>query len=81
MGQTYWKCSAESALHIQVMIRSETGNAEPVLSTAKLDSVERDVADAECLACACEALVPVYHGWCVEFFEEEPRGERRRLED
>ena len=68
-------------MHFPVTIESEARNAEPVLSTAKLDSVKRDEANAECLARACEALVPVYHGWCVEFVEEEPRGERRRLED
>jgi hypothetical protein len=52
MGQTYRKCCAESALHIPVTIESEAGNAEPVLSMAKLYSVERDKADAERLACA-----------------------------
>ncbi len=80
-GKAYRKCSAESALHIPVAIEAKAGNAEPVLSTAKLNSVENDKADAECLTCAGEALVPVHHGRCVEFFEEEPRGERRRLED
>ena len=78
-GQAYRKCSAESALHIPVMIGAKAGNAKRVLLTAKLDSVKRDEANVECLACACEALVPVYHGWGI--FEEEPRGKRRRLED
>ena len=68
-------------MHILVTIESEAGYAEPVLLTAKLDSVERDEADAERLACACEAFVPVHHGWRVEFFEEEPSGERRRFEN
>jgi hypothetical protein len=68
-------------LYIPVTIKSEAGYAEPVLSTAKLNSVERDEANAERLACACEAFVPVHHGWRVEFFEEEPSGERRRFEN
>ena len=43
------------------------------MPTSKLDGVERDEADAEGLACADEAFVPVDDGGCIEFLEEETR--------
>jgi hypothetical protein len=49
--------------------------------TAELDSIKGDEADAECLASACEAFVPVDGRWCIEFFEEETRGEGIGFED
>ncbi len=51
------------------------------MPTSKLDGVERDEADSECLACADESFVPVYDRWCVKLLEEETRRVGRRLED
>jgi hypothetical protein len=58
-------------LHIPVAVKAEFRNAETVLSTAELDGVKGDEANSECLTSAGEVLVPVHHGWCVNFFEEE----------
>jgi hypothetical protein len=58
-------------LHIPVGVEAKSRNAETILSMAELDGVKGDKANSERLASAGEVLVPVHHGWCVKFFEEE----------
>jgi hypothetical protein len=58
-------------LHILVAVKAKSRNAETILSTAELDGIKGDEANLERLTSAGEVLVPVHHGWCINFFEEE----------
>ena len=71
--EAYRHGSAESTCHIVVAFKAEAREAKSFMPTPKLDGVERDEADAEGLACADEAFVPVDDGGCVKFLEEETR--------
>ena len=69
--EAYGHDSAESTCHIVVAFKAEAREAKSFMPTSKLDGIERDEADAEGLACADKAFVPVDDGGCVEFLEEE----------
>jgi hypothetical protein len=71
--EAYGHGSAESTCHIVVALKAEAREAKSFMPTSKLDGVERDEANAEGLACADEAFVPVDDRRCVEFVKEETR--------
>ena len=71
--KAYGHGSAKSTCHIIVAFKTKAREAKSFMPTSKLDGVERDKADAEGLACAEEAFVPVDDGGCVEFLKEETR--------
>ncbi len=70
LGKAHRHHSAESAGHILVAFVIKTRDAEAFLSTAELDSVERD-DNAKCLASAGEAFVPIDDGGHVKFVWDE----------
>jgi hypothetical protein len=69
--EAYGHGSAESTGHIVVAFKAKARDAKPFVLTSELDGVKRDEADAEGLACAGEAFVPVDNGRRIEFLEEE----------
>jgi hypothetical protein len=69
--EAYGHGSAEGTGHICVAVKTKAREANPFMPTSKLDGVERDEANAEGLAGADEAFVPVDDGGCIEFLEEE----------
>jgi hypothetical protein len=75
--EAYGHGSAESTCHIVVAFKTEGREAKSFMPTSKLDGIERDDANAEGLACADEAFVPVDDGGCIEFLEEETHCEGR----
>ena len=68
--EAYGHGSAESTCHIVVALKAEAREAKSFMPTSKLDGVERDEANAEGLACADEAFVPVDDRRSVEFVDE-----------
>jgi hypothetical protein len=73
--------SAQGAGHVLVAFEAKARDAEAFLSTAELDSVEWDEADAERLASTGEAFVPIDDGGRVKFVKEETCGECGRHEN
>ncbi len=59
--------SAQDAGHILVAFKAKAQDAEAFLSTAELDSVEWDEANAEHLASTGEAFVPIDDGGRIKF--------------